>query len=123
VFQIIGIIGFLFFGGTFSYRPPTQFSFVVGENELHEVTYVHSEAVTDTRIYIDGEPYVKSDRFWHEPRRETFHFQVGSTEIHQVEIQRLRSRLGNFWSGTTFTISVDGQELTAEQIELTRGSK
>jgi hypothetical protein len=121
VLQLIGIVSFLIFGGTFAYRPPVQISFVVGREELHEVKYVHKEAVTETRIFVDGDAVIKPERFWYEPRKDDFQFKVGVDEAHEVRIQRARSRFGALWSGTTFDISVDGTLLTAEQVELTRG--
>ena len=121
--QVIAIIGFLIFGGAFAYRPPVHISFIVGDEELHEVEFVHSEAITDTRIFIDEEPFIRSDRFWHEPRVERFQFQVGDVEVHEVRIERIRSRLGALWSGTTFNISVDGTLLTFDQVELKRQFK
>jgi hypothetical protein len=92
----------------------------VGDEELHEVKFVHSEAITDTRIFIDDEPYLRSDRFWHEPRVERFQFKVGVEEVHSIQIERIRSRLGALWSGTIFNISVDGSLLTFEQIRFSR---
>ena len=107
----------MIFGAAFAYRPPVHITFIVGDEELHEIEFVHSEAITDTRIFIDDEPFIQSDRFWHEPRVERFQFPVGVEEIHNVRIERIRSRLGALWNGTIFNISVDGSLLTLDQIE------
>ena len=119
--QLLSILAFLIIGGTFAYRPPVQISFVVGSEELHEVKYVHKEAITETRIFVDGDAVIKPERFWYEPRKDDFQFRVGVNEVHEVRIQRTRSRFGALWSGTTFSISVDGALLTGRQVELTRG--
>ena len=105
--EIIGIISFLIYGGIFAYRSPIQISFPVGSEEIHQVKYVHKSTVMETRIFVDGEVRLKLDRSWHEPRKEDFRFNVGNNELHEVKIERIRSRLGNIWSGSTFYISVD----------------
>ena len=98
-----------------------QISFIVGSEELHEVKYVHKEAITETRIFVDGDAVIKPERYWYEPRKDDFQFRVGVHEVHEVRIQRARSRFGALWSGTTFSISVDGALLTGRQVEVTRG--
>jgi len=119
--ELIGIIGFLIYGGTFASRPPAQISFAVGREEIHQVKYVHKEATTETRILVDGEVLLKSDRFWREPCKEEFQIIVGNNELHEVKIKKIRSRFGAFWSGSTLYISVDATELREDQVEFTRG--
>ena len=118
--EFIGIIGYLIYSGTFAYTLPLQISFPVGSEEIHEVKYVHKSAVGETRIFVDGEVLLKSDRSWHEPRKEDFRFNVGNNELHQVKIERISSRLGNIWSGSIFYISVDETELSYEKVKLTQ---
>jgi len=118
--EFIGIIGFLIYGGTFAYTLPLRISFPVGSEEIHEVKYVHKSAVGETRIFVDGELVLKSDRSWREPRKEDFRFNVGNHELHEIKIERIRSRFGTIWNGSTFYISVDETELADEQVKLTQ---
>ena len=85
--QLLSILAFLIIGGTFAYRPPVQITFVVGTEELHEVKYVHKEAITETRIFVDGDAVINRSVFGTNHAKT-----ISNSELELKKSMRLESR-------------------------------
>ena len=62
----------------------TKVTFEIGEAEKHVMEVDWSLFMKHLVIKLDGEKVV--DKFHYSPAPETFHFDVGNNEMHQVEI-------------------------------------
>lgn len=77
--------------------------FEIGEKERHVITVETSLVSKFITIKMDGEPLIQD---WHpSPFAKTFHFNVGSSENHHVEL-----RVGAF---TATRVLVDGNPVQA----------
>jgi len=79
-------------------------TFEVGEREKHILTVNRDWVIKKTRIELDGEKL--ADEFYYSPLAKTYSFDVGSSEVHKVEVN-----LGRFsyFQGREVKVLVDGK--------------
>ena len=80
--------------------------FEIGEKEKHSLT-VHTDRIMKTiRIEVDGQKVIDESIF--SPAAKKFAFDVGTSEIHKVEVDFGMAR----WAfGRKLTVLVDGKPL------------
>lgn len=80
-------------------------SFEIGEREKHVLTVDHDPVMKKTRIELDGEKL--ADEYYYSPFAKTWSFDVGSSEVHKVEVN-----LGRFsyFKGRKVKVLADGKE-------------
>ena len=79
-------------------------SFEVGDREKHTLTVDRDWVMKKTRIELDGEKL--ADEYYYSPLGKTYSFDVGSPEVHKVEV-----KLGRFsyYRGREVKVLVDGK--------------
>ena len=78
-------------------------SFEVGDREKHTLTVDRDWVMKKTRIELDGERLV--DEYYYSPLGKTYSFDVGSSEVHKVEVS-----VGRFsYKGREVKVFVDGK--------------
>lgn len=87
----------------FARRGPKS-SFEVGEKEKHTLTVDYDWMMKKIRIELDGEKL--ADEYHYSPLAKKFSFDVGSSEVHKVEVS-----LGRFsyFKGREVKVLVDGK--------------
>ena len=65
-------------------RRMAKSSFEVGEKEKHTLTVDHDWVMKRILIELDGEKL--ADEYHYSPLAKTFSFDVGSSEVHKVEV-------------------------------------
>jgi len=85
-------------------RRMAKSSFEVGEKEKHTLTVDHDWVMKKIRIELDGEKL--ADEYHYSPLAKTYSFDVGSSEVHKVEVN-----LGRFsyFKGREVKVLVDGK--------------
>jgi hypothetical protein len=88
-----------------------DFEFVVGEAERHNVAFQFDQLWGPLKISVDGKRVVRKLGIFSLRRTNRYEFSVGSSEPHQVRIDRTRKALvGGFQSQECVTF-VDGHEV------------
>jgi hypothetical protein len=67
-----------------------QFSFVLGENEKHQVDFSFDRMIGNLEIRVDGQPAVKDFRMFSLSLTKRYELTVGNEERHQVVIEKKR---------------------------------
>ena len=82
----------------------SKLSFEVGDTEKHTLTVDHDWVMKRTRIELDGERL--ADDYHYSLLGKTYSFDVGSPEVHKVEV-----KLGRFsyFRGREVKVLVDGK--------------
>ena len=120
---IVGVVSFLIASGAFAFRPPIEFSFLVGESQQHEIKFLYSPNIGETKIYVDGEKQLVKQEPWYSKRHERFEITIGAPDTHQLVIIRNRKFLGSYLHETEYDIFVDGSALTRDQVFLLSGKE
>ena len=85
-------------------KPVGKSKFEVGEREKHSLTVDTDRVMKTIRIEVDGQKVIDESLFSPAPKK--FAFDVGSSEVHKVEVDLGMTR----WAfGRKITVLVDGK--------------
>ena len=85
-------------------KPMGKSTFAVGEGEKHSLTVDTDMVMKSIRIEVDGQKVIDDSLFSPGPKK--FAFDVGSSEVHKVEVSLGMTR----WAfGRKLTVLVDGK--------------
>jgi hypothetical protein len=85
-------------------KPVGKSTFEVGESEKHSLTVDTDMVMKTIRIQVDGQKVIDESLF--SPGAKKFAFDVGSSEVHKVEVNLGVTR----WAfGRKLTVLVDGR--------------
>jgi hypothetical protein len=87
-----------------------DFEFEVGETERHNVAFHFDQLWGPLRISVDGKPVVRKWGAFSFKRTKGYEFSVGSTEPHQVRIEKTRKAVAGGFQAQECVAYVDGQE-------------
>jgi hypothetical protein len=88
-----------------------DFEFEVGEAERHNVTFQFDQLWGPLKISVDGKRVVRKLGMFSLRRTNRYEFSVGSTEPHQVRIDKTRKALVGGFQAQECVTFVDGQEV------------
>ena len=88
-----------------------DFEFEVGENERHNVAFQFDQLWGPLKISVDGKRVVRKLGIFSLRRTNRFEFSVGSSEPHQVRIDKTRRALVGGLQAQECVTFVDGQEV------------
>jgi hypothetical protein len=88
-----------------------DFEFEVGETERHSVAFHFDQLLGPLRISVDGEPVVRKFKIFNFKRVERYEFSVGSSEPHQVRIEKDRKAIVGGFRAQECVTYVDGHEV------------
>jgi hypothetical protein len=86
-----------------------KFSFQVGTQEPHQVDFSFDQFAGNLEIRIDGQPLVKDFRMLSLRLTKRYEFTVGSTELHQIAIEKKRKLFLAGFRPQRYRIFIDGQ--------------
>jgi hypothetical protein len=87
-----------------------EFEFEVGESERHSVAFRFDQLWGPLKICVDGKPVIKKfEMFTLRPTRR-YEFSVGSSEPHEVRIEKSRKALVGGFQAQECVTYVDGRE-------------
>jgi hypothetical protein len=87
-----------------------EFEFEVGESERHNVAFQFDQLWGPLKISVDGKPVIKKfEMFTLKPTRQ-YVFSVGSSEPHEVRIEKSRKALVGGFQAQECVAYVDGRE-------------
>jgi hypothetical protein len=87
-----------------------EFEFEVGESERHNVAFQFDQLWGPLKISVDGKPVIKKfEMFTLKPTRH-YVFSVGSSEPHEVRIEKSRKALVGGFQAQECVAYVDGRE-------------
>ena len=86
-----------------------QFSFMVGIQEQHRVDFSFDQFVGNLEIRVDGQPLVKDFRMFSLKLTKRYEFTVGTSEQHQIAIEKKRKLFLAGLRPQQYRIFVDGQ--------------
>jgi hypothetical protein len=88
-----------------------DFEFEVGENERHNVGFQFDQLWGPLKISVDGKPVIRKLGMFSFRRTSGYEFSVGSSEPHQVRIEKTRKALVGGLQAQECVAYVDGQEM------------
>jgi hypothetical protein len=88
-----------------------DFEFEVGEAERHNVAFQFDQLWGPLKISVDGKRVVRKLGIFSLRRTNRFEFSVGSSEPHQVRIDKTRRALVGGLQAQECVTFVDGQEV------------
>jgi hypothetical protein len=86
-----------------------KFSFQVGTQEQHQIDFSFDQFAGNLEIRIDGLPLVKDFRMLSLRLTKRYEFTVGSSELHQIAIEKKRKLLLAGFRPQRYRIFIDGQ--------------
>lgn len=87
-----------------------EFEFEVGESERHRVAFQFDQLWGPLKISVDDKPVIKKfEMFTLRPTRH-YEFSVGSSEPHEVRIEKSRKALVGGFQAQECVAYVDGRE-------------
>ena len=86
-----------------------KFSFQVGTQEQHQVDFSFDQFAGNLEIRVDGQPLVKDFRMLSLRLTKRFEFTVGSSELHQIAIEKKRKLFLAGFRPQRYRIFIDGQ--------------
>jgi hypothetical protein len=88
-----------------------DFEFEVGENERHNVAFQFDQLWGPLKISVDGKPVIRKLGIFSLRRTRGYEFSVGSSEPHQVRIEKTRKAVAGGFQAQECVAYVDGQEM------------
>jgi hypothetical protein len=88
-----------------------DFEFEVGESERHNVAFQFDQLWGPLKISVDGKPVIRKLGMFSLRRTSGYEFSVGSSELHQVRIEKTRKALVGGFQAQECVAYVDGQEM------------
>jgi hypothetical protein len=88
-----------------------DFEFEVGENERHNVAFQFDQLWGPLKISVDGKRVIRKLGMFSLRRTSGYEFSVGSSELHQVRIEKTRKALVGGFQAQECVAYVDGQEM------------
>jgi hypothetical protein len=88
-----------------------DFEFEVGEVERHNVAFQFDQLWGPLKISVDGKQVVRKLGMFSLRRTNRYEFSVGSSEPHQVRIDKTRKTLVGGFQAQECVTFVDGQEV------------
>ena len=88
-----------------------DFEFEVGESERHNVAFRFDQRWGPLVISVDGEPVIKKLEVFSLKRTGRYEFSVGSSEPHQVRIEKTRRALMGGFQAQDCVAYGDGHEV------------
>ena len=86
-----------------------KFSFQVGTQEQHQVDFSFDQFAGNLEIRVDGQPLVKDFRMLSLRLTKRYEFTVGSSELHQIAIEKKRKLFLAGLRPQRYRIFIDGQ--------------
>jgi len=86
-----------------------QFSFMVGIEEKHQIDFSFDQFVGNLEIRVDGQPLVKDFRMFSLKLTKRYEFTVGTTEQHQIAIEKKRKLFLAGVRPQQYRVFIDGQ--------------
>ena len=86
-----------------------QFSFRVGVSEQHQVDFAFDQFIGNLEIRVDGQPLVKDFRMLSLKLTKRYEFEVGTTERHQIAIEKKRKLFLAGFRPMQYRVFIDGQ--------------
>jgi hypothetical protein len=88
-----------------------EFEFEVGQAERHNVAFRFDQLLGPLEISVDGDPVIRKFEMFSFKRVGRYEFSVGSSEPHEVRIEKTRKALlGGFQAQECMTY-IDGEEI------------
>ncbi len=87
-----------------------EFEFEVGESERHNVAFRFDQLLGPLEISVDGKPVIKKFEMFSLRRTGRYEFSVGSSEPHEVRIEKTRKALMGGFQAQECVTYVDGQK-------------
>jgi len=87
-----------------------DFEFEVGETERHNVAFQFDQLWGPLKISVDGKPVIRKWGAFTLRRTSGYEFSVGSSELHQVRIEKTRKVAMGGFQEQECVAYVDGQE-------------
>ena len=88
-----------------------EFEFEVGEAERHNVEFRFDQLLGPLQISVDGKPVVRKFEMFSLKRVGSYEFSVGSSEQHEVRIEKTRKALLGGFQAQECVTYVDGREI------------
>jgi hypothetical protein len=88
-----------------------DFEFEVGESERHNVAFRFDQMWGPLKISVDGKPVIRKLGMFTLRRTSRYEFSVGSSEPHEVRIEKTRTALVGGFQAQECVAYVDGQEM------------
>jgi hypothetical protein len=88
-----------------------DFEFEVGESERHNVAFEFDQLWGPLKISVDGQPVIRKLGMFSLKQTSRYEFSVGSSEPHEVRIEKSRKALLGGFQGQECVAYVDGQEV------------
>jgi hypothetical protein len=88
-----------------------EFEFEVGESERHNVEFRFDQLWGPLKISVDNQPVIKKFEMFSLKRTGRYEFSVGSTEPHEVRIEKKRKALVGGFQAQECVTYVDGREV------------
>jgi hypothetical protein len=88
-----------------------DFEFEVGENERHNVAFQFDQLWGPLKISVDGKPVIRKLGMFSLRRTSGYEFSVGSSEPHQIRIEKTRKALVGGFQAQECVAYVDGREM------------
>jgi hypothetical protein len=86
-----------------------KFSFRVGAREQHQVDFSFDQFAGNLEIRVDGQPLIKDFRMFSLRLTKRYEFTVGSSELHQIAIEKKRKLFLAGLRPQRYRIFIDGQ--------------
>ena len=86
-----------------------QFSFMVGIQERHQIDFSFDQFVGNLEILVDGQPLVKDFRMFSLKLTKRYEFTVGTSEQHQIAIEKKRKLFLAGVRPQQYRVFIDGQ--------------
>jgi hypothetical protein len=86
-----------------------KFSFQVGTQQQHQVDFSFDQFAGNLEIRVDGQPLVKDFRLLSLRLTKRYEFTVGSSEPHQIAIEKKRKLFLAGFRPQRYRIFIDGQ--------------
>jgi hypothetical protein len=87
-----------------------DFEFEVGESERHNVAFQFDQMWGPLKISVDGKRVIRKLGMFSLRRTSRYEFSVGSSEPHEVRIEKTRKALVGGFQAQECVAYVDGQE-------------
>jgi hypothetical protein len=87
-----------------------DFEFEVGESERHNVAFQFDQMWGPLKISVDGKRIIRKLGMFSLRRTSRYEFSVGSSEPHEVRIEKTRKALVGGFQAQECVAYVDGQE-------------
>lgn len=88
-----------------------KFSFAVGHDEQHRVTFEWQQTWGDATAWVDGQIVLKEQHPFGFKRVRRYEFSVGDSERHAVVVEKILRRFGRGLAKQDFRVLVDGHEV------------